>query len=322
MLFSVIIPTYNSHEFINIALDSLSSQINSDFEVVIVDDASSIDSFRELKKKIEEYSFQINLIRLETNGGPGRARKEGLRHVSGEYIIFLDSDDQLEYNAFSTVCQVIEDNFPDIVLFDCYRTYLNKKVKLNTTNLFSSDFAVSDYIALSYDSMCCMCVKRMLLMSINLPELYNAEDAVSVPIIISRSRCTSFTQKALYDYNYRQGSLSTAASNKLVEGFIAAWQYLKDNIDERYREAFEFRLIRLVLYGVTFNLVRVDAANQKLNNIYNQFLSDYHTWWRNPYIKYLPLRKRFFLRMVKFRLWNILRLYVKTQEFINKIYSR
>jgi glycosyltransferase involved in cell wall biosynthesis len=322
MLFSVVIPAYNSHAYIRKALDSLSSQAVLDFETIIVDDASPLESYSELQQVIRRYTYPIKLVRQQVNGGPGKARKEALKHADGEYIIFLDSDDHIESIAFSVLSEIIREKQADVVLFDCTRIYKNKSVKLHTTDLFNSNSTKSDFVALSYDSLWCMCVKKNLLETIELPELFNAEDAASVPIILLNANKISFSTSALYAYNYRPGSLSVVASSRLIDGFIGAWQYLNNNRSDLYGVAFEFRAIRLVLYGVIFNLVRIHSDKQRLNEVFKQFVSDNPTWSLNPYIHYLPFRKRLFLGLVKFQQWNLLKLYVGIQEFINRIYNK
>ncbi len=86
---SVIIPTYNYGKYIERAIDSVFAQTYQDYEIIVVDDGST-DNTREIietryKKKVR-YFYQ-------ENKGPGAARNLGLRHMRGDFIVFLDSDD-------------------------------------------------------------------------------------------------------------------------------------------------------------------------------------------------------------------------------------
>jgi glycosyltransferase involved in cell wall biosynthesis len=91
--FSVIIPVYNRQRTVARAIDSVLSQSLQDFELIIVDDASSDDSV----KIVQEYKDdRIRLLALKKNTGPGGARNEGLKIVRGNLISFLDSDDAFE----------------------------------------------------------------------------------------------------------------------------------------------------------------------------------------------------------------------------------
>lgn len=86
---SLIIPVYNRPQEVQELLESLSVQENRDFEVVIVEDGSTIDCERE----VEHYRsvLDIRYFRKE-NSGPGLSRNYGAERAEGEYVIFLDSD--------------------------------------------------------------------------------------------------------------------------------------------------------------------------------------------------------------------------------------
>lgn len=90
----VIIPAYNVAD--NILFRCLSSiaqqEIIDDLEITIVDDASTKQNYKEVIKSFENF-MKINLLRYETNGGPGVARQYGMDHTSNGYITFIDADD-------------------------------------------------------------------------------------------------------------------------------------------------------------------------------------------------------------------------------------
>ena len=86
---SVIIPTYNRAHAVSEAIDSVLAQTYRDFEIIVVDDASTDNTGEVLAR----YGDRIRVIRRETNGGAGAARNDGIRASSGEFIAFLDSDD-------------------------------------------------------------------------------------------------------------------------------------------------------------------------------------------------------------------------------------
>ena len=95
--FSIIIPMHNAEEFILDALKSIEIQQFKNYECLLIDDHSTDNS----KKIVEEYQKNSNIpIQIyETNKekwGPGASRNVGLSHAKGEYILFLDADDQLK----------------------------------------------------------------------------------------------------------------------------------------------------------------------------------------------------------------------------------
>jgi teichuronic acid biosynthesis glycosyltransferase TuaG len=88
---SVITPSYKSKKFILETLLSIKNQTYSDFEVIVVDDASPDESADYICSILPDERFR--LIRLEQNVGAAEARNEGLRAAKGRYIAFLDADD-------------------------------------------------------------------------------------------------------------------------------------------------------------------------------------------------------------------------------------
>lgn len=90
----VIIPAYNVPDHILFrCLSSIACQdIASELEVTIVDDASTEQNYAEVIKNFESI-LKINLLRYETNGGPGVARQYGIEHTHNGYMTFIDADD-------------------------------------------------------------------------------------------------------------------------------------------------------------------------------------------------------------------------------------
>lgn len=86
---SVIIPTYNRLDFLRMAVDSVFKQTLRDWELIVVDDASTDDTAAFLKG-----NTRLSLIRLEENKGVSYARNRGIEQARGSLICFLDSDDQ------------------------------------------------------------------------------------------------------------------------------------------------------------------------------------------------------------------------------------
>jgi glycosyltransferase involved in cell wall biosynthesis len=89
--FSVILPTFNDAENIVNAIDSVLSQTEKDFEVIVIDDASTDETYKILEENIKDK--RVRITRHEINMGPGAARNTGLKEARGQYVAFLDSDD-------------------------------------------------------------------------------------------------------------------------------------------------------------------------------------------------------------------------------------
>lgn len=110
--FSVIIPTYNRINFINLCIDSVLAQTYSDFELIVVDDGSMDHTI----SRMSEYAGKgLNYIRIDHRGVSG-ARNEGIKIARGDYIAFLDSDDRWDKEKFSKTAEYIK-KFPNINIF-------------------------------------------------------------------------------------------------------------------------------------------------------------------------------------------------------------
>lgn len=88
---SVIMPVYNSSNFLNKSIESIQNQTLKNIEIICVDDGSTDDSLDILNKLNDKYG-NIKII-CQENSGPGIARNNGINNALGDYIAFLDSDD-------------------------------------------------------------------------------------------------------------------------------------------------------------------------------------------------------------------------------------
>jgi glycosyltransferase involved in cell wall biosynthesis len=90
---SIIVPTYNRVDLLPRALDSVLAQSFGDFEVLIIDDGSTDDTER-VVRDYEVLDSRVRYLRQPQNGGVAEARNRGLREAKGEFVAFLDSDDE------------------------------------------------------------------------------------------------------------------------------------------------------------------------------------------------------------------------------------
>ena len=115
MRFSIIIPVYNAEEYLDDTLDSVCSQVFDDFEVICINDGSTDKSGDVLRNR----AFADERIHVidKANGGPSSARNDGVHVAQGEYVCFLDSDDQLEPCALERIDEALKQDECDAVVF-------------------------------------------------------------------------------------------------------------------------------------------------------------------------------------------------------------
>lgn len=129
--FSVIVPVYNTYDFLDKCLDSIVDQTVSreKYEIIIVNDGTPDNSEEIILKYKEKYPKTIKYIKKE-NGGLSSARNEGIKHVEGEYIVLVDSDDYLDKHLFEMLEAHIEGNHkPDVVRIN------SRDVKIDGTTI-------------------------------------------------------------------------------------------------------------------------------------------------------------------------------------------
>ena len=119
-MISIIIPLYNKEPIIEKTISSVLSQSYNDFEVVIVDDGSTDGSVSIVESMNDP---RIRLIKQE-NGGPSKARNSGVRNAQGEWIVFLDADDEFLPDALQLFADAIQ-KYSDCNFFD-FSWYVDK----------------------------------------------------------------------------------------------------------------------------------------------------------------------------------------------------
>lgn len=120
-------PVYNTELYLQRALDSVINQTYKNIELLCIDDAST-DNSLSILKTYSSKDDRIKIIEFKENQGQGIARNHALKIATGDYIMFLDSDDTLELNACELAINQIIQNNNDFVFFNFKAFYPNNKV--------------------------------------------------------------------------------------------------------------------------------------------------------------------------------------------------
>ena len=196
--FSLIIPCYNVSKFIDKGIKSLDSQTFKNFEVIFIDDCSTDNTYDILSEYKINSELNITLLKNDKNSGPGKSRNNGIKVANGIYITFMDSDDWLENTFFEDIHNCIIQNKADIVQCDFYRYYKEEKHWIKCTKNLHSRITMSDILAKTVSSLWNLAIRKDLFNDLKIPELYNAEDVIIIPQLLSRANIIDFIHKHLY----------------------------------------------------------------------------------------------------------------------------
>lgn len=129
MLISVVIPVYNSEEYLTKCLDSIVNQTYKNIEIIILNDGSTDNS----KQIIKSYKNKYSNIRFydKENTGVSDTRNQGIKYSRGDYIMFLDADDWIDSSYIEKCVDNLKNQKVDILLTAYIREYPHKSVKNN-----------------------------------------------------------------------------------------------------------------------------------------------------------------------------------------------
>lgn len=147
-LFSIVIPTFNRAHTIGNTLKSVYAQSFRDFEVIVVDDGS-VDNTSEA---VQQYIQENHLTYLfKENGGVATARNTGASKASGDYLIFLDSDDTVSDTWLQDYAHVLESARHDLIYCSIRRLYPDGRVQLtDASNPFGNGKEIGNVIPGSF----------------------------------------------------------------------------------------------------------------------------------------------------------------------------
>lgn len=131
-LFSVVIPIHNKENFVEEAIESVLSQNYKDFEIILVDDAST-DNSNKVIKKYESYNNVRSYKRSVPGPGGYAARNYGVEKANAEWICFCDADDYLEPDHLEKLKNTINlDSYIDFVSCSFYKENFSRRLKQNS----------------------------------------------------------------------------------------------------------------------------------------------------------------------------------------------
>lgn len=233
---SVIIPVYNVEDLLEKCVSSITASSFSDFEILLVDDGST-DKSAELCDALAKNDSRILAFKKE-NGGLSDARNFGLDRARGELICFVDSDDFVEAEHFTTLLDLIEKYDADISvggICNCYESRRVPQCEALIENVCSGEEALGkmlEGVEIS-GSPCCKLIKRELLENRYFIVGKTYEDAFYLPELMLSAKRVAYTTKPLYNYWHRRNSITTKPFNERAMDVVDAYNYTAELIEKK-----------------------------------------------------------------------------------------
>lgn len=234
ILFSIIIPAYNSYSYIRACIDSVYSQgLNDDsFEVIVVDDGST-DNTSEIISSFNEH-FNLRYY-YQANSGVSVARNSAINNANGQYILFLDSDDFFYPNSLRNIASYLQESVTDADIIICRSLQENGKEDYRWDNNFIENeiYTSEDFIRRKYirGSACGCLFRRNIILDkkIFFPEgIRNSEDTIFMFLCMSHGMTFSFLNIVLYVIRVREGSASRSFTEERIVRSIDSLHFVNN----------------------------------------------------------------------------------------------
>tara|TARA_R110000765_G_scaffold336654_2_gene426983 strand:+ start:775 stop:1731 length:957 start_codon:yes stop_codon:yes gene_type:complete len=206
---SIIIPLYNAENYIVETIHSVLREIPDNVEVIVVNDGSTDNSIELIKNK---FSSQLNAGKLllleQPNSGVSVARNTGIDQSKGDYITFVDADDLLFEDYYTSVFSVIKSLSPDIIDIG-FRRFSDKEDLSNNPDMFTynkfgalkTSEAINNVFAHAVFYSWARIIKRTVLGELRFPAGVNfCEDMIFLYQLYQKSATIYHIDKALYAY--------------------------------------------------------------------------------------------------------------------------
>jgi glycosyltransferase involved in cell wall biosynthesis len=238
-LVSIITPTYNSEKFIEQTISSIINQSFKDWELIVIDDASSDGTINIVNDFIKKY-HNIKLLQHKKNEGAAIARNNGVEVATGDFIAFLDTDDIWKPDKLERQIAFMLEHTID-VCFCSYDLISENGTHLNKTVLALPELSYKKFLKCNYIGNLTGIYNAKNLGKVYAPNLRKRQDWLVWLEAVKRSEKPAFgIKESLAIYRVREHSIS---SNKLN---LVKYNYLV------YRKGLGFSIIKSIFSMMTF----------------------------------------------------------------------
>lgn len=297
---SIIIPVYNSEEYLSKCLESVINQTLDEIEIICINDAST-DNSLDILKYYSKISNKIKIIDCDVNKGQGNRRNIGINLSKGKYILFLDSDDWLDLDACEYLYNKAEKNNVDLLLFNQVEHHKNDVLKERVyfkhgeiehpdNFIFNYKFNNNMLVVGSYQTASAKLHRADFLRKnkIEFPTTRANEDVVFHVETVIKAEKIAYSPKICYHYR-RMGQNSTQNNTILTKkGFNLLPIFYKIENLLKKENIFDELKINFFIYKLNESKIRLSSLENPLNKKFFMLLKkDFLRWnlsedeWKN-----------------------------------------
>ena len=303
-LISVIVPVYNVSEYLEKCFYSLKNQSYKNIEIILVDDGSKDDSGL-ICDKLLKIDDRVKVIHKK-NGGLSSARNFGMELATGDYILFVDSDDWIEYDMIEILYNLIEEYDADISVGGVLKVWDNgkKEIMMNFPNRKVLNCKEALKSLLWQDNLNVAVWNKLYKKEI-IKNILFAEGKINEDVdwswkAIANSNKIVICNELLYNYRQRNGSImSVSASSNykfILDSMMERHQYLANRYPELCDDSI-FNIIYSCLYqGQIFIKSHKRRENKKCINYLSSILNEVK--FSDNYYKNISLQKKLRIKFI------------------------
>ena len=272
-LISVIVPVYNVEAYLKRCVESIIKQDYKNLEIILVDDGST-DNCPQICNDYAKKDSRIKVIH-KTNGGLSDARNAGMKIAKGEYIAFVDSDDWIGEDMFSTLIQTLKKYKADIAECKYFITDTTKITKENINSdykeiIFNTEDALRELILDGYlkNVVWNKLYKRSVISNNIFPFGKISEDVYWTYKVFANAKTIVYVNNPIYFYFQRPGSIMNKTYN--IKRLDSVWgqeerlYFIKKNFPNLFGLA-EKRFFLFILYNYEYILANVNCDSNGIH---------------------------------------------------------
>lgn len=287
-LVSIIIPVYNLEDYIEICLNSITSQTYKNLEIICVDDGSSDKS----ADKIQAFAKNDSRIKYiyQENAGVSAARNKGLDVFTGEYVMFVDGDDYIHPNAVELLVKGLNDTNADVICSEYYKTYELYCTKENLSDVFLKKVSLNGLFDNASNislrsTWGKLFTKRAAKSAVFPTGISIGEDTVYLFKVLDSASCVAYTDAKLYYYFHRHGSASNSEFKPDLVSMIDAFLILCEYMYERKSDFLLYQSF-LCLYKAIFSIRTICIGTEYEKSVLKKCRAASKAWqsefYKNP----------------------------------------